>query len=66
MSDYEHFEHENAFFRKRKSLKVNAIEEVRHGSKWVPFEGDLLEPFAFGSRISETEATSGMDGAKRE
>lgn len=60
MTEYDYYEKEGAYFRKRKSLRMPAVEHVRHGHNWVPYEGDNMAPVSFGNRVTEAEATAGM------
>jgi len=44
-----------------------SITDVRAGDRWKPYKGDRLAPVHFGSRVSEEEATRGMEpGASHE
>jgi hypothetical protein len=63
MSDkWIYYEKDQAYFRKPADFgDVPFVTQVRHGNKWVPFDGDAQAPVFFGSRVSEEEATEGME-----
>ena len=63
-SEFEYFEKDGAYFRKRKALKMPAVEHVRHGNNWVPYTGDRLAPVVFGSEVDQAEAEDGMANAE--
>jgi hypothetical protein len=66
-NEYIYYEKDGTYFRKRAEHKnLHAVQQVRRGNKWVPFDGDAQAPVFFGSRVSEEEATEGMtDEAKQ-
>ena len=59
--EYRYFEKDGPYFRKRADTKAPPVDEVRHGSEWVPFMGDRYAPVCFGSEVSEGEANGGGD-----
>jgi hypothetical protein len=59
--DWEYFEHDGAYFRRDKTLGLIGVNEVRAGKRWMPYEGDPIKPAMFGDKVSEEEATRGMD-----
>jgi len=66
-SEFEYFERDGAYFRRPKGLGTMSITDVRAGDRWKPYKGDRLAPVHFGSRVSEEEATRGMEpGASHE
>lgn len=61
--DFDYFEKDGAYFRRRKSLGLMGVHEVRAGNSWKPYHGNSMAPPTFGSRVSEEEATAGMASA---
>ncbi len=53
---YVYYKKDGAIFRKPASSKLPAVDEVKHGDRWVPYEGDRLAPVYFGDQISAAEA----------
>ena len=52
--DYEYFEYDNAFYRKRAGSGLSAVDDVWFPTGWTPYEGDLQEKYMFGDRIEPT------------
>lgn len=53
---YVYYKKDGAIFRKPASSKLPAVDEVKHGDRWVPYKGDRLAPVYFGDQISAAEA----------
>jgi hypothetical protein len=47
MAGYDYFEREGAYFRRRSGKATRAVDDVLHGDKWVPYEGDRLDAGAW-------------------
>lgn len=52
--DYEYFEYDNAFDRKRADSGLSAVDDVWFPTGWTPYRGDRQEKFMFGDRIDQT------------
>lgn len=66
-SPYTYFELDNAKFRRlEKPGRVSrSIDDVLHGSTWVPYKGDRLAPATFGDEIDDPLGSGeGGDPAK--
>jgi len=48
---YHYYEKDGAVFRGEPGRW--AVQEVRHPSGWVPYEGDRLAPVFFGNRLPD-------------
>ena len=53
--DYEYFENDNAWFRKRAGTGLVCVDDVWTPYGWAPYTGDAQKPYFFGSRITEAE-----------
>jgi hypothetical protein len=62
--EYDYFEHDGAYFRRKKALGLMGVHEVRGANGWKPYAGDSMAPPTFGSRITEEEAMAGMTESK--
>jgi hypothetical protein len=49
MADYDYLERDGAYFRRRSGKATGSVDDVLHGDKWVPYEGDALEAGAWGA-----------------
>ena len=64
---YRYYEKDGAYFRKLAERKEPLVDEVRHGNKWVPYDGDRFAPVCYGDEVSEDEAMeSAGDGERRD
>lgn len=62
---YVYYKKDGAIFRKPADSEFPAVDEVKHGDRWVPYKGDRLAPVYFGDQISAAEAGE-ADGGRPE
>jgi hypothetical protein len=59
MGEYVYYEHDNAYYRGRRSCRW--IDDVRQGDRWAPYRGsDSLKPYAFGDEVTREQAERRM------
>lgn len=50
---YTYFEHDNGYFRRMDRNGLSSIDDVLHGTEWVPYKGDRLKPAVFGDKCAD-------------
>lgn len=75
---YSYFDKDGAKFRRQNNGLTRSVDDVLHNGKWVPYQGDCLEPALYGDEIGDPLAKGGeaeadsqeplakaLDGGKR-
>jgi hypothetical protein len=55
MPRYDIFERDGATFRRPHGRDVPIVDDVWHGDRWVPYQGDRSKPAMFGDFIGVEE-----------